>query len=129
MVTSVLTRNGKKRLIGQTMFKVKIKKRSNIATSITKYFNGKLHSEDGPAIEMWNSHWRHEEWYKNGELHRENGPAKDMWNKTKKWYLYGKLHRVDGPAVVWRQGHSEWWVNGYRFSYDEWTEINWENYV
>lgn len=55
---------------------------------IEKYYvNGKLHREDGPAIEDWNDGEKY--WYKQGELHKEDGPAyEDAWG-NKKWYLHG----------------------------------------
>jgi hypothetical protein len=51
--------------------------------------NGKLHREDGPAVEFLNGA---KYWYLNGVLHREDGPAVELSNGTKKWYLNGKLH-------------------------------------
>ena len=52
------------------------------------YLNGKLHREDGPAIEYAIGH---KEWYLNGKFHREDGPAIEDANGTKKWwYLNGK---------------------------------------
>jgi hypothetical protein len=39
------------------------------------------------------------EWYLNGKLHREDGPAVEYSDGTKYWYLNGKLHREDGPAI------------------------------
>jgi hypothetical protein len=48
------------------------------------FLNGKLHREDGPAIEYPDGS---EEWYLNNKLHREDGPAIDHSDGTKKWYL------------------------------------------
>jgi hypothetical protein len=39
------------------------------------------------------------EWKKNGKLHRENGPAIDIPGCSKEWYKNGQLHREDGPAI------------------------------
>ena len=52
------------------------------------------------------------EWYVNGKLHREDGPAIEWSDGKKMWYLNGKLHREDGPAVKYIDGYEEWWVNG-----------------
>ena len=62
--------------------------------------NGKLHRENGPAIEQLNGD---KVWYLNGELHRVDGPAIDVGG-DKVWYLNGELHRVDGPAVEYASG-------------------------
>ena len=44
---------------------------------IEYYQNGRLHREDGPAIERVDGY---KSWYKNGELHREDGPAVEYEN-------------------------------------------------
>ena len=31
-------------------------------------------------------------WFLNGKLHREDGPAVEWSNSTKEWYLNGKRH-------------------------------------
>jgi hypothetical protein len=71
------------------------------------YLNGKLHREDGPAIEYANGD---KYWYLNGKRHREDGPAVES-NGSKFWYLNNKLHREDGPAVEYTDGYKEWWIN------------------
>ena len=58
--------------------------------------NGKLHREDGPAIEYASGT---KCWYLNGLNHRENGPAVEYPNGTKYWLINGLFHRDDGPAV------------------------------
>lgn len=105
-----------------------------VDTDGTKYWykNGKLHREDGPAIERadgtkyWYQHGEyHREdgpavegadgtkyWYKNGEYHREDGPAVEYPNGTKNWFKNGKLHREDGPAVEGANGAKYWYKNG-----------------
>jgi hypothetical protein len=77
----------------------------------TKYWilNGKLHREDGPAIEWANGD---KEWYWNGWLHREDGPARESLKGSKWWFLNGKQHRENGPAVELFYGHKEWYLNG-----------------
>ena len=71
--------------------------------------DGKLHREDGPAIEYAGGS---KEWYLHGVRHREDGPAREYSNGDKCWYLNDKLHREDGPAVEYSNGHKEYWVNG-----------------
>ena len=80
------------------------------------YFNGKLHREDGPAIEDANGD---KFWYLNGELHREDGPAIEWANGDKSWWLNDVLHREDGPAVVYADGSKEWYLNGYKVTQKE----------
>jgi hypothetical protein len=72
------------------------------------YLNGKLHREDGPAVEKANGD---KEWYLDGKLHREDGPAVEWANGDKEWYLDGKIHREDGPAIEYTDGDKEWWLN------------------
>ena len=71
--------------------------------------NGKLHREDGPAVEKSNGT---KFWWLDGELHRENGPAIEYPDGTKEWFLNGKRHREDGPAVEQFNGTKQWCLNG-----------------
>jgi len=73
------------------------------------YLNGKLHREDGPAVEYTSGT---KEWYLNGKLHRVEGPAIEWSDGDKSWYLNGKRHREDGPAVEYTDGDKSWWLNG-----------------
>jgi antitoxin component YwqK of YwqJK toxin-antitoxin module len=52
------------------------------------------------------------DWYLNGKLHREDGPAIECADDTKYWFLYGKLHREDGPAIEYANGTKSWYLNG-----------------
>jgi len=49
-------------------------------------------------------------WYLDGKLHREDGPAVERADGSKKWHLNGKLHRTDGPAVEYANGCKDWWL-------------------
>jgi len=51
------------------------------------------------------------EWCLHGKLHREDGPAVEWPEGGKEWYLHGKTHREDGPAVEWPDGTKEWWLH------------------
>ena len=76
------------------------------------YKDGKLHRENGPAIEYTSGR---KEWYKNGKLHRENKPAIEHANGDKYWYNDGNMHRDgDKPAVEYTSGRKEWYKNGER---------------
>ena len=63
------------------------------------------------------------EWYVNGKLHREDGPAVEYANGTKEWCVNGRLHREDGPAVEWADGTKSWWINGKRLSENEFRVV------
>jgi len=54
------------------------------------------------------------QWWLNGKLHREDGPAIES-NGTKQWWLNGKRHREDGPAIEWNDGSKQWYLNNKRF--------------
>ena len=73
------------------------------------YLKGKLHCEDGPAIE-WTDGTKH--WYLKGKLHREDGPAIEWAEGTKCWHLSGKFHREDGPAIEASDGNKWWYLKG-----------------
>jgi hypothetical protein len=49
-----------------------------------------------------------------GKLHREDGPAIELANGTRSWWINGELHREDGPAVELANGTGDWWINGER---------------
>ena len=48
-------------------------------------------------------------WYLNGKLHRDDGPAIEYASGHKEWYLNGKLHREDGPAIEYSYGYKAWY--------------------
>jgi hypothetical protein len=73
------------------------------------YLNGKLHREDGPAVERSNGN---KYWYLNGKRHREDGPAIEHSSGYKAWYLDGKRHCGDGPAIKWPNGAKSWYLGG-----------------
>jgi hypothetical protein len=51
-------------------------------------------------------------YYLNGKLHREDGPAIENSDGTKAWYINDQLHRVDGPAIEYADGSKAWFLNG-----------------
>ncbi len=51
-------------------------------------------------------------WSLNGKLHREDGPAIEWSYGDRSWYLNDKLHREDGPAIERADGTKEWFLNG-----------------
>ena len=59
-------------------------------------------------------------WYLNGKLHREDGPAVEFTNGYKEWVFNGKLHREDGPSVEWANGDKEWYLNDIEYTEAEW---------
>jgi hypothetical protein len=71
-------------------------------------------------IDRNNDRW----WYAGNELHREDGPAVEFNCGSKFWYIHDKLHRTDGPAIMLYKGHNEWWLDGLRFTLNEWLDQN-----
>ena len=55
-----------------------------------------------------------------GKLHREDGPALEFTDGSKTWYINGRLHRVDGPAVEYADGFKCWFINGRQYSFEDW---------
>ena len=55
-------------------------------------------------------------WYLNGKLHREDGPAVEYDNGDKIWFLNCKLHREDGPAIEKSNGIIYWYLNGKEYT-------------
>ena len=58
-------------------------------------------------------------WVLNGKLHREDGPAVEWPNGTKFWYLNNKWHREDGPAVERSNGTKQWFLNNKEVTWKE----------
>jgi len=54
-------------------------------------------------------------WRLDGKLHREDGPAIEGANGGKEWWLHGGLHREDGPAVEYATGRKGWYLNSNRY--------------
>ena len=73
------------------------------------FLNGKLHREDGPAVEGLKGY---KAWFLNGKRHREDGPAVEWGDGEIEWYLNGKVHRVNGPAIEYSYEGKEWFLNG-----------------
>jgi hypothetical protein len=61
-------------------------------------------------------------WYLNGKLHREDGPAVEYSDGNKFWWLNGKRHREDGPAMEWANGDEFWYLNGEDLSEEEFNK-------
>jgi hypothetical protein len=58
-------------------------------------------------------------WYLDGKVHREDGPAIEWANGTKFWFLNGKYHREDGPAIEFADGTKFWFLNGEELTEEE----------
>jgi len=50
--------------------------------------------------------------YNYGKLHREDGPAVEYADGSKEWWWAGELHREDGPAVEYADDRKEWYWAG-----------------
>jgi hypothetical protein len=62
------------------------------------------------------------EWCLNGKLHREDGPAIEYPNGTNKWYINGQPHREDGPAVEYSDGIKSWYLNGIKYTEEQFNK-------
>ena len=62
------------------------------------------------------------EWLLNGKLHREDGPAIEYSNGTKKWFLNDERHREDGPAIDCYDGTKHWYLNNVEYSEEEFNK-------
>jgi hypothetical protein len=58
-------------------------------------------------------------WYLDGKLHREDGPAIEGSGGSKFWYLNDKFHREDGPAIECPDGDKVWYLDGKRLTEQE----------
>jgi len=54
-------------------------------------------------------------WWRNGKLHREDGPAIEWANGGKEWWRNGTRHRTDGPAIEYDNGDISWFLEGKLF--------------
>jgi hypothetical protein len=68
------------------------------------YRSGKLHREDGPAVQQRRPDGStRQQYWRQGKLHREDGPAWIDRNADGStydaFYNDGQLHRDDGPAI------------------------------
>jgi len=65
------------------------------------------------------------EWYLNGKLHREDGPAIEYVDGDKEWWLNGQRHREDGPAIelYFYDIDKRWWLNGKEYTQEEHWEL------
>ena len=66
-------------------------------------------------------------WYLNGKLHREDGPAIEYSDGDKHWFLNGKRHRTDGPAIEYYNGTKYWYINGVELSEEEYLRTTRKN--
>jgi hypothetical protein len=58
-------------------------------------------------------------WRLNGKLHREDGPAVEYANGDKSWWLNDEFHREDGPAIEYANGDKLWYLNGNELTEEE----------
>jgi hypothetical protein len=58
-------------------------------------------------------------WYLNGKIHREDGPAIESYDGSRYWYLNSKYHREDGPAIEFADGRRWWYLNDTEYTEEE----------
>src|SRR3990167_8678360 len=63
-------------------------------------------------------------WYdfESGKLHREDGPAVEWASGGKEWDRNGKLHREDGPACEYANGSKYWYLNDVHLTEQQWKD-------
>ena len=92
----------------------------------TYYYLGKIHREDGPAVEYIDVGAVRIEWYSHGKRHRLDGPACTSFS-TEEWFKNGKRHCLIGPAIVraW-ENHifNQWFIEGEEYSEEEWKKLS-----
>jgi hypothetical protein len=93
-----------------------MKVKEDVKISLSDDFAGIIETCDGVAIPRYTRLSR----IKNGKLHREDGPAMEFANGEKRWYLNWKLHRENGPAIEWIDGSKYWYLNGIHYSEQDW---------
>ena len=79
---------------------------------------GQYHRTDGPAVE---DNCGDKYWFINGKRHREDGPAIE-YSDYKEWWINGRKHREDGPAIEYRDGNKSWYLNGIKYSEEEYNQ-------
>jgi hypothetical protein len=84
--------------------------------------NGKM--KNGKIYEV-NGEFKSHRWYLNGKLHREDGPAIEDENGSTRWFLNGKMHREDGPAFDCSDGRKYWYFNDEYISNNEEEFTHW----
>jgi len=63
-------------------------------------------------------------WFLNKHLHRVDGPALiNDENGFEAWYINEKHHREDGPAMILSNGEKCWYLNGIKYSFEEWLKL------
>jgi hypothetical protein len=70
-------------------------------------------------------------WYLNGKLHREDGPAIEYLNGYKEWYLEGeqlteeeynrRMNPVQQLTIEYLNGYKEWYLEGEQLTEEEYN--------
>lgn len=69
--------------------------------------NGKYEKDDGIY------------WYVNGKLHREDGPAIEWKDGSQGWFVEGKCHCETGPAIQNADGKNQWFIHNISISEED----------
>jgi beta-glucanase (GH16 family) len=43
----------------------------------------------------------------------------DRWTTA-----FGRVHRIDGPAILWHDNVPEWYIQGKKYTFEQWLEAN-----
>ena len=82
--------------------------------------NGEPHRIGGPAY-IGSSGY--EAWYKEGKYHRLDGPAV-IFAGGKEYWKDGERHRLDGPAFIHTEGLKEYWIEGKKYTKEEFDKYH-----
>ncbi len=59
-------------------------------------------------------------WFnKEGQVHRIGGPAVEYADGDKFWFQNDKRHKLDGPAIELVKGYKEYWIEGKKYTEEE----------
>ena len=59
-----------------------------------------------------------------GKLHREDGPAMETTDGSKSYFINDKRHREDGPAIEWADGDKYYYINDKNLTEKEFNNRN-----
>jgi hypothetical protein len=68
-------------------------------------------------------------WYFNGKLHREDGPAIEWADGDRYWYIHGNRHREDGPAIEYANGDKSWYINDEQLTESQFNQRTAKNLI
>lgn len=84
----------------------------NIVDSVVGHFPRRTIHGDGTVV------WKDQQ----DKFHCVDSPAIEYSTGGKCWYKHGVPHRIGGPAMTSPYGPDEYWVNGLKFTEEEYYQ-------